>query len=186
MTFSFLIGAILLCSSGNPKGLSNDSSSIQLRCEEKFRKNPEGVDPIIIKSCILKQFKIVNIGSPDRKGRYSYEHRVYRKVNGKFIRSVNSAIFNNKQGELLSLINQKIQAEFNSYATDINTKGCFTSVTSIPQYKMNDLGISFYGDEIWFSVNFGLSSSCRSVDGAIAIFKLSEISKYLNEYTKRI
>ncbi|UAY53544.1 hypothetical protein [Ferruginibacter albus] len=159
---------------------SKDSGNVKVTCSEKLKRQGHGLDPIITKTCFLKNFKLVSIGEPDYKGRYSYEYEVYKKENKKFVPATNSEIFNANQEELLTLINKQIQADYKQYSTDSQTKDCFIGIDSIPFYKMNELGISFYGDQIWFNVTFGLSSACMSVDGTIVSFKLSEIKKYLN------
>jgi hypothetical protein len=76
--------------------------------------------------------------------------------------------------------NDKIQKDFAAFKADNNVKECLSDFDSIPKYEMDDLQISFYQDEIWFQVNWGLSGACRSVDGTIVSFKANEISKYLN------
>ena len=85
-----------------------DPIAPKVSCTEKFRKNPDGKDPIIIKTCLLRKFKIVTIGTPDYKGRYGYEYLVYKKRAGGFIKSSNSQLFNDKQNELLAIINQRM------------------------------------------------------------------------------
>ena len=160
--------------------INRDSGNVKVSCSEKKKKNENGKYPILVTTCLLKNFKIIDIGNPDYSGRYSHEYEVYKKVNKKFIKANNSEIFNKSQEKLLSLINQNIQSDFKKFSTDPDTKDCFISHDTIPKYEMNELGISFYGDEIWFSVDFGLSGYCMNVGGTVVSFKLTKIKNYLN------
>ena len=153
---------------------------VKLSCSDTERKNEEGKYPIHIKTCYIKNFKFITTSSPDYEGRYFFdEYEVYVKKDNKYVRTTNSSVFNKKQNELLYTINEQILKKFNCYRSDSSTKSCFTGIDSIPTYKMNDLDITFYDNEIWFVVKWGLSSVCRAVDGTIVIFKIDEIKKYL-------
>ena len=65
-------------------------------CSEKEYKNHDSLDPIFVETCLFKSFKFVNKGSPDYKGRYSWEYSLYKKQNGKYVKVSNSALFNQK------------------------------------------------------------------------------------------
>jgi hypothetical protein len=78
------------------------------------------------------------------------------------------------------IINERIRRDFNEFKADSNSRACLTGMDSVPVYKMNDFEISFYDNEIWFSVRWGLGVVCLPVDGTIVTFKLDEIKKYLN------
>jgi hypothetical protein len=158
---------------------SSQAQNPKLTCTEKERKTDYGTDPIIIKTCIFKNFKFVSTSYPDYAGRYvSNETEVFVRVNNKYIETNNSDIFNGHQKKLLALINDRIQVDFKAFKADSNVKECFLDIDLIPKYQMDELRISFYKDEIWFEVNWGLSGACRSVDGTIVSFKLPEVSKY--------
>lgn len=154
--------------------------SLTVNCIEKYRKNPDGKVPIIVRTCFIKNFKFKETSYPDYVGRYfDSDYEVYVLVNKKYIKTVNSAAFNNNQEELVSKINERILKDFKDFSSDSAVKECFADLDSIPKYKMNDFEISFQNNEIWFEVNWGLPGVCRSVDGTIVSFKLSEIRKYL-------
>jgi len=127
--------------------LSNISygQNIKVICSERQKKNDEGTDPIIIKKCFIKNFKLISTGYPDYKGRYTFEEELYVKKNNKFIKIENSEMFNSDQSKLLSMINKKIQEDFKSFRSDPNSKDCFEGIDSIPTYSMNELKISFEG-----------------------------------------
>ena len=173
--FSILIIFVLLIHS------RSDGQTAKPSCIEKERKNEEGKDPILIKTCRIKNFKFVSTSYPDYVGRYVYsEHEVYIFRNNKYVKTTNSKVFNKNQDKLVAAINKRILEDFHKFSADSSTKDCLTEIDSIPTYKMNDFEISFEGNEIWFEVHWGLSSACRSVDGTIVSFKLNDIKKYLN------
>jgi len=147
-------------------------------CSQQENKNDEGGDPIIIKTCLFNSYKTVSTGSPDYKGRYSYQYELYMKQNGKYVKVNNSALFNQNQNQLLSNINQEIQKDYKIFSTDPVTKDCFKGMTS-PKFTIDQLGIDFDDNKINFSVTFGLSSACMSVDGTTVSFTLDEIQSYL-------
>jgi hypothetical protein len=158
----------------------SNGQTTRASCSEHYEKNEDGPDSIIIKKCFIKHFKIISTGYPDYKGRYTFEEELYLKKNNKFIKISNSEMFKSNQSELLLTINNKIQEDFLNFRTDPNSKDCFEGIDSIPKYSLNDLNISFEGNNIWFEVTFGLNSACRAVDGTIVSFPIDQISKYLN------
>jgi hypothetical protein len=154
--------------------------SLTVKCVEKERKNPDGETPIIVRTCWFKKFKFKETSYPDHVGRYFYsEHEVYVLVNKKYIKTVNSNVFNKKQHELVSIINKRIQKDFKELLSDSTNADCFTELRSVPAYKMDELDLSFHDDKIWFEANWDMTSACLAVSGTIVSFKLSEIRKYL-------
>jgi|SRR5450755_1192249 hypothetical protein len=153
---------------------------IKLTCTEKELKNGKSQDPILVKTCYIKNFKFVETSYPDDVGRYfDSEHEVYGWVNNKYHKAVNSKVFNKDQDKLVSIINERIQKEYKDDLANPEVKDCLDGLDSIPTYKMNDFEISFFKNEIWFQVHWGLGSVCRAVDGSIVTFKITEVEKYL-------
>ena len=149
-------------------------------CSEKEMPNPDTEDPIINKTCLFKEYKTISIGSPDYKGRYSYQYKIYKKqANGTFKKVKNVVLFNEKKTELLSLINAKIKKEYDLYAHDPESSECFDQMSFVP-FTFEQLGIDFDNNSINFNVTFGLSGACSSVDGTGIAFSLDEIKQYLN------
>lgn len=156
-----------------------DSTDVVM-CSEKEMPNPDTEDPIINKTCLYKHYKTISIGSPDYKGRYSYEYKLYKKQeNGTFKKVKNVSLFNEKKTELLSLINAKIKKEYDLYAQDPESSECFDQMSFVP-FTFEQLGIDFDNNSINFNVTFGLSGACSSVDGTGIAFSLDEIKQYLN------
>ena len=158
----------------------SSGQAIKLSCSEKERKNPEGNDPILVKTCFIKNFKFVETSHPDYAGRYVFhEYEVYVKKDNKYIRTTNSNVFNKNQNKLLDTINTRILEDFNSFRSDSSSNECFTGIDTIPTYKMDDINITFSDDKICFVVNWGLPMACRDVDGTIISFKIDDIKHYL-------
>jgi hypothetical protein len=175
MRFPFLVITLLLIFN------SLSGQSLTVKCVEKESKNPDEEYPTIVRTCFIKNFKFKETAYPDYVGRYfDSDYEVYVLVNKKYIKTLNSKIFNKNQNELVSIINKRIKEDFKKDLSDSTVKECFIDLAVIPTYKIDDLKISFQNNEIWFEVNWGLTGGCRAVDGTIISFKLSEIQKYLN------
>ena len=155
--------------------------SNKVTCTEKETKNENGDEPILIKTCLYKTYKAISKRFPDYKGRYSYEYSILKKQeNGSYLPIKNTSLFNKNKNELLSIINKKIEKDYNSYSNDPETKECFEGISFTP-FNFNELGIKFESNTIEFNVTFGLSGACMSVDGTTISMKLDKIQKYLNE-----
>ncbi len=149
-------------------------------CSEKETPNPDTEDPIINRTCLFKEYKTISIGSPNYKGRYSYEYKLYKKQsNGTFKKVKNESIFNEKKKDLLSLINAKIKKEYDLYAQDPESSECFDQMSFVP-FTFEQLGIDFDNNSINFNVTFGVGGACSSVDGTGIAFSLDEIKQYMN------
>lgn len=159
---------------------SSENSPINYKivCEEKS-VNSTSSEPILIKSCILNNFKSVSTGEADYKGRYSYKYEVFIKKNGAYVKSNNEDLFNEKKEELLKLINQKIKIDFEDYASNPETKDCFEGIT-FTNYTYENLGIEFTDDKINFNVWFDVFEYCFNVSSTTVSFGIEEIKPYLN------
>ncbi len=156
-------------------------TSNKVICSQNETANENGGDPILIKTCLYKNYKTISNAYPDYKGRYSYKYFVYAKhATGSYIQIKNASLFNQKRDELLSMINSKIEKDYNLYSNDPETKDCFAGSSFTP-FNFEQLGIDFSQDKIYFHVTFGLGGACMNVDGTEVSFNLDEIQKYLNE-----
>ncbi|GAC1389291.1 MAG: hypothetical protein NVSMB45_19160 [Ginsengibacter sp.] len=146
--YRFFIGLLFLL----PKIISGQTLSVT--CVEKHTKNPEDGYPILTRTCIIKKYKFKSIGYSDNLGRYTtYVYKVFKLVNKKWVRTTNSSFFNKNQAELVSIINARIQKDFKMFSSDSTTKSCFDNHKTIPLYKMDDFGISFQNNQIWFTID---------------------------------
>lgn len=157
----------------------NNATNFNVICEEKS-VNSTSSEPILIKSCILNNFKSVSTGEADYKGRYSYKYEVFIKKNGAYVKSNNEDLFNEKKEELLKLINQKIKIDFEDYASNPETKDCFEGIT-FTNYTYENLGIEFTDDKINFNVWFDVFEYCFNVSSTTVSFGIEEIKPYLNK-----
>jgi hypothetical protein len=143
------------------------------------KQNPAGTDAIIIQSCTWGPYKFVTVGSPDFKGRYSYEYAIYRTTDNKFKIVQNIDIFNSKVGDLEKLINSEIAKNLKEYRQDPDNVECLKDVGN-PNFSINDMGITIdKNSSMKFNVSFGLGGACFNVDGASATFSLKDIGDYL-------
>jgi hypothetical protein len=84
----------------------SEAQSFKLTCSEREKKNENGTDPILVKTCFIKGFKFISTSYPDYAGRYtSTENVVLVRVNNKFVKTKNSKVFNKRQAILVALIN---------------------------------------------------------------------------------
>lgn len=149
------------------------------RCTTKWCRNPDSEDSLIIKTCKWHNFKFIETGYPDYRGRYSYEYEVFAVNNGKEKKINNSDIFNDKISQLEKLINQRVKHIFDDYAKDPKASVRFKGEI-FKKIEINEMGISFSEDEkIEFNVSFGLGNACLSVDEVTVSFSLNEINEYL-------
>lgn len=155
----------------------NSPADFKVVCEEKS-VNSTTSEPILIKSCILNNFKSVSTGEADYKGRYSYKYEIFIKKNGAFVKSNNEDLFNEKKEELLKLINQKIKIDFDDYATNPETKDCFEGVT-FTNYTYENLGIEFVDGKVDFNAWFDVAGYCFNVSSTTVSFSIEEIKPYL-------
>ena len=147
-------------------------------CDRKDSIVTDSEDPIIIKTCYFGKYKSVSLGSADYKGRYSYDYKILLKSNTNYIKIENHKMFNNKQNELLEIINNQIEEEYNELKNDKNTSECFVSLGEFKRFKMDDFGIEFNDDGMEFNCSFGLGDYCFNADRTSVMIKLNVLEKY--------
>jgi hypothetical protein len=153
----------------------------KVTCTEKETPNKYGGEPIITKTCLFKKYKIISKGTPDYKGRYSYEYSVFKKQeNGNYTQVKTNSLFNKNKSELLSIVNDEIEKEFYAYYNNPEIKHCFEGISFTP-FNFDQIGISFNSNKIDFHVTFGLCLACMAVDGTVVSFDLDEMQKYIEE-----
>ncbi|GGG10165.1 hypothetical protein [Pontibacter amylolyticus] len=157
------------------------TESTATACEEKDEDNPGSEDPIIVRTCTYQNYRSVATGMPDYKGRYSWEHALYKLENEAYVPIKNESLFNDKRNALLRQVNQRIRAEYHLFAGDPDFSDCFTMAETIPEFGYEDLNIGFEDDQLVFHASLGLPEVCLSIDGASVSFKLSEVAPYLQQ-----
>ena len=183
--YFFLIIGIVACNQSS----TNNNDSIQKHpitiekpvCTEIEIKDPEQPeDPNIVRTCIWKGYKFKHTGSADNMGRYSWDNEVYRIMEDKTeIITKNSAVFSVNQGELENLINKKVSEELAELKKDEENSECLLNF-QLPIFKLNDLQVSFEGDDsIVFAAGLGLGSACRPVDVIYVKIPITQVERFL-------
>ena len=136
------------------------------------------LEPTKVETYYFKDFKSVITGIPDEKNRYTYTFELFQKNGEEYVKSENSALFNDRKQELLDIINKKIQKDFTS-SYKIDPK-CFTSKTP-PTYDFKKLGIEFKDGKINFYAVFDFTTeNCYYLYGYTSVeFKVDELKDYL-------
>ncbi len=176
--YGFAIRAIK--KNSNDKSNNADNGHDIIVCTEKKQAIQGREDSKLITTCTYKNYKTISIGEPDHRGLYMYSYQLLKNINNKYVPIKNTQLFNENKMELLGIINDKIKADFYSYASDEETMECFEGVAE-PDVTFEDLHITFSGAGINISVSFGLPYSCLSVDEGLSTFDLEEIEYYLAE-----
>src|SRR5476649_715818 len=65
-----------------------------VQCIQKESKPNNNGDVTITKTCTYKNYRSVNIGAPDYKGRSFWSSGLYEKQNNRFVRIKNAEFFN--------------------------------------------------------------------------------------------
>lgn len=140
-------------------------------------KDPRNPDPILTKTCTWGNYQTVSTGTPDYKGRYSYEYQLFSIKERQTKPVKNTFLFNKKIEQLEKLINQRLKKEYNEDSKDVPE--CFDG-REYAYTPINNMGISFNdSNQVEFNVSYGLGSACFNVDVATVTLKFSEIDEYL-------
>jgi hypothetical protein len=170
----------LLCLCASSYGQEKKPAPLKVACTEKERKSDDKdiTDPIITKTCLAKDFKIVDTGFPDYTGKYSHTYALYRKINNRFVKARNSDMFNaGKLNALVARINGQVKKDAKEYVAE--SPDCFPKDFKPRYYQINDLQITFSGNQIWFMANLGIAmGGCASVEESIVTFRVNEIAQY--------
>ena len=151
---------------------------LKVTCEKVEKKNDDGFDEIIVKTCYLKNYKFVSTGSPDYKGRYFWEYQVYKLVNKKYVAIKNSDIFINSK-YLEKYINNEIKKLYESDKKIMDNSQCVSFIKLRP-FQINEMGIDFnHENKMVFNTSFGLPSACLNVDRNMLSMDLNQIKPYL-------
>ncbi|WP_203460976.1 hypothetical protein [Lacinutrix sp. WUR7] len=158
------------------KAQKND---LKIVCNESTKNDSDYSDVVIIKSCEFKNHSFKSIGTPDYKGRYSYDYELFSNDKDDTLKVNNSDFFNLNAKELEKLINDKLKAEFESNSKIPEISDCMSWI-DFRYYKLNEFGISFtYKNQMEFNIDYGIGSACFNVSSSSVIMEISELEKYL-------
>jgi len=174
ITVSFLILASLICYLQEQKAKPRE-----LICETQKTKNEPELQDIITNTCSLGDLKFVSIGSPDYKGRYSWESKVYKWTGKTYVQKKYSEIFINT-----ALLEKKINDENKkAYESDIKRPEISECMGFIKyrKFSLDEMEINF--DELGnpqFTLTYNsIPLVCFNVNATIIPMKLSEFNSYI-------
>ncbi|QRM89261.1 hypothetical protein FG167_08455 [Lacinutrix sp. WUR7] len=176
MRYTLIILTLILTFSCKVKAQKND---LKIVCNESTKNDSDYSDVVIIKSCEFKNHSFKSIGTPDYKGRYSYDYELFSNDKDDTLKVNNSDFFNLNAKELEKLINDKLKAEFESNSKIPEISDCMSWI-DFRYYKLNEFGISFtYKNQMEFNIDYGIGSACFNVSSSSVIMEISELEKYL-------
>lgn len=150
-----------------------------VNCFEKIKEDAEYSDLIFIKTCAYKNYVFKSIGTPDYKGRYSYNYEVFKIDKSDTLKIKNSDFFNENVNELEKLINEKLKTEYDSNAANPEISDCMEWI-DFREYTINEFGISFISENhMEFNIYYGIGGACFVVNSSSVILELTELEKYL-------
>jgi hypothetical protein len=150
-------------------------------CKEESIAKKGKTDPTIINTCTWRIYQIVETGTPDYKGRYTWDTELFRKNGDTLVKISNADLFKaDKITEIEKLINMRLEEDFQSLKT--TDPECFNRRKTFPKFKLKDMRLAFNeNSEITFEITYGLNDGCFAVNTASTGFKISEIRNYLAE-----
>ena len=152
---------------------------LSLECITKSDPMPTDEDVPLIEWCTFRNHLFTKVGTPDYKGRLSYEYSILSLKDADTIAIKNSDFFNEKQFELEKRINVKLKEDFGKHMEIADIQDCMKLV-DFRYYQIDEFGVSFYNsEEIQFHIDYNIGSACMNVGGATVSFKLQEIAEYL-------
>ena len=91
----------------------------------------------------------------------------------------NSEIFNSNQGQLVVLINERLNDFCKQAISEGEDSLCFRDMKCKTGYTMDEFIIDFADNDIRFEVPFFYNIECLLPEWPYAVFDLSEIDPYL-------
>ncbi|MGB5981265.1 MAG: hypothetical protein WBG46_03900 [Nonlabens sp.] len=174
-----LLLSILIIFFSDQKDKQNLATVNEVNCIEKEEPNPNNFNPILIKICTFKKYRSVKIGTPDSKGRYSYQYELYRIEKNIKQKINNSDIFNSGKDIIGKKINQDIKKEFEKNSVNPHLKDCMEWI-DFRYYDLNEMGMAFSeNNELEFYFDHGIGGACFNVSFTIQKYKISDFEEYL-------
>jgi len=128
-------------------------------------------------TCTFRDFKSLSHGMADMAGRYTYSYTLYKMEGKEYLQVSNAALFQSARlQELERILNDRLKSDVASMRD--GAPECYNGFR-LPAYLINQFGVYFGDDQIFFAVEFDMPSACRSVGGSVVSLSLSEIQPYL-------
>jgi hypothetical protein len=176
MKYTLIILTLILTFSCKNQKTKTDSS---LNCYEKTKVDSDYSEVVLIKTCEFKNHLVKSIGTPDYKGRYSYDYELLRIENNDTLKISNSDLFNEDANELEKSVNKLLKAEYESNSNRPEISECMKQI-DFRHYKLNEFGISFTdNNQMEFNINYGIGSACFNVSSSSIVMGLSELESFL-------
>ena len=176
MKYTLIILTLILSFSCKTGKLKTD---LTISCVEKTKVDSEYSDDILIKTCEFKNHLFRSIGTPDYKGRYSYDYKLFQNDKNDTLEIDNSDFFNENADELEKIINKKLKTEYESNTNIPEISDCMKWI-DFRYYKLNEFGISFTDkNQMEFSMDYGIVSACFNVSSSYVVMDISELESYL-------
>lgn len=137
----------------------------------------EGENPTFKNTCLWRNYRIIENGIPDRKGKYEWSTLVYSQNDSINLIPIKTLLKANSIDSLEALVNKRIQEEFEFLAE--TNRHCIPKHMKCPTFTLDNMRFVISDNAtISFEVTLGLSPGCYTVDFISATFKISEIKEY--------
>ena len=159
----------------------SDLSFPFVSCKEEVISSKGKVDPILVNTCFWRSYKIIETGTPDYKGRYTWATEVFLKTGDTLVKKNHLELFKTEKiSQLEKLVNDRLSEDFS--AMKISDPACFTQRKYYPTFKLKDMRLTFNDDsEISFEVEYGLIDACFALNLSSTNFKILELKDYFVE-----
>ena len=150
-------------------------------CREEMMEKKGSADPTIINTCLWRKYKIIETGTPDYKGRYTWSTDIFLNQKDSVKKLANLDLFKpEKISELESMVNKRLEEDFN--AMRLTETECFSKRRYYPTFKLKDMRLAFGANsEISFEVVYGFNEACFAVNAASTSLKISDIKDFFTE-----
>lgn len=166
----------ILLETAEEKGVTGSSDS----------EGADGKDSLLVDSCRIRNYLIMDTCSEDRVGRCVWSGSLYTERNGTFEPIRNSDMFNERLPELERRINDSLRAEAKRDLTDTSNAECISDeasqrMDSLPEYSINDLHIETISEkEMYFTISTGIyGGACAPIWDLIASIPYAELMPYI-------
>jgi hypothetical protein len=152
---------------------------VQVREELITKKGVQ--DPTLLNTFHWRMYQLVETGTPDYKGRYSWTTEIFQHIGDSSVKITNADLFKKEKIEPLEkMINDRLEEDFN--ALKISDAECFKSRRYYKAVKLQDMRISLSDhSEITFEIDHGLSVACFAVNASSTTFKIEDLKAFFVE-----
>jgi hypothetical protein len=152
---------------------------VQVREELITKKGVQ--DPTLLNTFNWRMYQLVETGTPDYKGRYTWTTEIFKQVGDSSVKITNADLFKKEKiEELEKMINNRLEEDFN--AMKISEAECFKNRRYYKVVKLQDMRISLSDhSEITFEIDHGLSVACFAVNASSTTFKIEDLKAFFVE-----